>query len=69
MISVEERVVAVCGADSFLECSGFALEGLAALCPEEDVVMLVDAWIIKVESSEALDVTHKVVEKVEFEFV
>lgn len=48
---------------------GVALEDLAVVCLEAGFCMLVDVFVIEVESSEAAGVMNDEVEKSEFESV
>lgn len=64
---MEDGVRAIDGFDSFEACSGFAPEGFAVLCLDEDVGTFVNACLLEVEFPEAADVIDDVVKKVGLE--
>lgn len=64
---MEGKIQVVKGFDSFMRCGGFALEGLAIKCLEEDLGVFVDACVIKVASLEAPGIIDDVNEEAEFE--
>lgn len=51
----------------FVVCGGFTLGGLAAVCLEKDVSMLVNARVTEAKFFETADVIDDAVEEMEFE--
>lgn len=65
---MEGEVGAVDSFDSFVVCSTFEHRGLAIVCLEKNIGMLVDACITEVKSSEAANVIDSTVEEIVVQF-